>query len=102
MENDHTEAEPAMAVAPAPPPAAKVNTSLPSSVHYDVEKNADYAHLSNTSVKSYAWENVTVTVKDRSTKQPTVILNKCSGIVNAGEMLAIMGPRYVFTAFMFD
>ena len=91
MENGNAEAEPM--VTPAPETAVKVNNSLPSSVHCDVEKNADYAHLSNATVKSYAWENVSVTVKDRSTKQPTPILNKCSGVVNAGEMLAIMGPR---------
>jgi hypothetical protein len=91
MDNGNAEAEPMATLAPEK--AAKANTSLPSSVHYDVEKNADYAHLSNATVKSYAWENVSVTVKHRSTKQPTAILNKCSGVVNAGEMLAIMGPR---------
>jgi hypothetical protein len=80
-------------VALAPEGAVKVDNSRPSSANYDVEKNSDYAHLSNTSVRSYAWENVTVSVKDRATKEPTTILSKCSGVVNAGEMLAIMGPR---------
>jgi hypothetical protein len=89
MQNGSPEAT----VTPAPERAMKVNTSLPSSVHYDVEKCSDYAHLSNASVRSYAWENVSVTVKDRQTRRPTAVLDKCSGVVNAGEMLAIMGPR---------
>ncbi|ORY00162.1 ATP-binding cassette transporter-like protein [Clohesyomyces aquaticus] len=60
----------------------------------DVEKDAggDYAHLTNTVIRSFGWENVTVTVKDRSTKQPKDILSGVNGIVKAGEMVALMGP----------
>ncbi|KAF2729433.1 putative ABC transporter [Polyplosphaeria fusca] len=60
----------------------------------DVEKDAgaDYAHLTNTSIQSFSWENVTVTVKDRQTKQPKDILSGITGNVKAGEMLALMGP----------
>ncbi|KAF2472557.1 ATP-binding cassette transporter-like protein [Lindgomyces ingoldianus] len=63
-------------------------------VSVDVEKDAggDYAHLTNTAIRSFGWENVTVTVKDRSTKQPKDILSGVNGIVKAGEMLALMGP----------
>jgi hypothetical protein len=89
MENSSSETT----VTPTPEKAMKANTSLPSSVHNDIEKNADYAHLSNSSVRSYAWENVSVAVKDRQTKQQRTILHQCNGVVNAGEMLAIMGPR---------
>jgi hypothetical protein len=70
-------------------------TSKTSSFTHDVEKHADYAHLSNDVVKSFAWENDTVTVKDRETRSPKAILDNTSGAVHAGEMLAIMGPRYV-------
>jgi hypothetical protein len=51
----------------------------------DVEKDAgaDYA-LTNTSVQSYSWENVTVTVKDRQTKQLKELLSGINGIVKAG------------------
>lgn len=81
----------------------------------DVEKNAgsDYAHLTNTTIQSFSWDNVAVTVKDRETKLPKDILSGINGIVKAGqslrthiqylqcktdisiigELLALMGPR---------
>ncbi|KAH7087628.1 ATP-binding cassette transporter-like protein [Paraphoma chrysanthemicola] len=60
----------------------------------DVEKAAgqDFAHLTNESVKSFSWDNVTVTVKDRATKQPLDILSGVNGIIEGGELLALMGP----------
>ncbi|KAJ4989415.1 ABC transporter [Stagonosporopsis vannaccii] len=60
----------------------------------DVEKGTagDYAHLENSTVRSFSWRHVTVTVKDRRTKQPLDILSGVDGIVEAGEMLALMGP----------
>jgi hypothetical protein len=64
----------------------------------DVEKGAivsDYAHLTNETVHNFSWNNVTVTVKDRATKQPLDILSGINGFVEAGELLALMGPRYV-------
>jgi hypothetical protein len=63
----------------------------------DIEKDAagqDYAHLTNESVHSFSWNNITVTVKDRATKQPLDILSGVNGYVEAGELLALMGPRY--------
>ncbi|CAO2649430.1 Nn.00g068150.m01.CDS01 [Neocucurbitaria sp. VM-36] len=67
----------------------------PSNSSEDVEKDvasSDYAHLTNDTVHSFSWEDVTVTVKDRSSKQPLDILSGVNGIVDAGEMLALMGP----------
>lgn len=61
----------------------------------DVEKDAadaDFAHLTNASLHHFSWHNVTVTVKDRSTKQPLDILSNVNGVVEAGEMIALMGP----------
>ncbi|KAK8190481.1 ATP-binding cassette transporter-like protein [Phyllosticta capitalensis] len=60
----------------------------------DVEKGSygDYAHLNNDTVQSYTWDQVTVTVKDRETKQPKKILDNVSGYVQAGEIIALMGP----------
>ena len=52
----------------------------------DVEKGgADYAYLTNTTVRSYSWQDVIVTVKDRKTKQPLEILSGGNGIVEAGR-----------------
>lgn len=62
----------------------------------DVEKGtagADYAHLSNDEVRSFSWEDITVTVKDRTSGHPIDLLSNVSGMVEAGEMMALMGPR---------
>ncbi|KAF4341404.1 ABC transporter G family member 11 [Fusarium beomiforme] len=49
-------------------------------------------HLLNTRIKNFAWRNITVTVKDRETKQPKAIVDNVEGIVEAGEICALMGP----------
>lgn len=41
-------------------------------------------HLLNTTIKNFTWRNVTVTVKDRETKQPKAIVDNVEGIVEAG------------------
>ncbi|TVY42239.1 ABC transporter G family member [Lachnellula occidentalis] len=59
----------------------------------DLELNAiSGVHLVNDTVKSFGWKAMTVTVKDRTTKEPLSILTDANGIVRAGEMIAIMGP----------
>ncbi|CAN9417023.1 unnamed protein product [Alternaria alternata] len=66
-----------------------------SSTTRDVEKGnagSNYAHLSNDEVKSFSWEDVTVTVKDRVSKEPIDLLSNVSGMIEAGEMMALMGP----------
>ena len=51
----------------------------------DIEKHAvAEAHLKNTTIRNLAWKNVTVTVKDRETKQPKKIVENVEGIVEAG------------------
>ena len=67
-----------------------------SNLSTDVEKdaaNSNHAHLTNDSVHTFSWENVTVTVTDRSSKQPLDILSNVSGMVETGELIALMGPR---------
>ena len=49
-------------------------------------------HLLNTTIKNFTWRDVTVTVKDRETKQPKAIVDNVQGIVEAGEICALMGP----------
>ena len=50
----------------------------------DLERRPTDAHLRNTTVNSFAWENITVTVKDTKTKQPKDLLQGVNGIVEAG------------------
>ena len=49
-------------------------------------------HLTNDSVQSFCWSDVTVTVKDRRTKQPLPILASSYGHATAGQVVALMGP----------
>ena len=52
----------------------------------DVENGAvSEAHLLNTTVQSITWRSVTVTVKDRETKQQKIIVDNVEGIVEAGK-----------------
>ncbi|KAF4122768.1 ABC-type branched-chain amino acid transport system, ATPase component, partial [Geosmithia morbida] len=50
------------------------------------------AHLVNNAIDTFSWRDMRVVVKDRETGQPIDILAEASGLVRAGEMLAIMGP----------
>lgn len=60
---------------------------------HDIEKNEDdHSHLTNTTISSFCWEDVSVTVKDRSSHQPKNLLTNVSGSLAAGQMLALMGP----------
>lgn len=52
----------------------------------DVEKGAD-VHLRNTTVHNITWRSVTVTVKDRQTKQAKAIVDNVEGVVEAGKCL---------------
>ncbi|KFY40992.1 hypothetical protein V495_05137 [Pseudogymnoascus sp. VKM F-4514 (FW-929)] len=54
----------------------------------DLERRPTDAHLRNTTVKNFAWQDINVTVKDTKTKQAKALLHNVSGIVNAGTHLA--------------
>jgi len=65
--------------APAGPSGKEASASV------DVESHAmAEAHLKNSTVRNISWSGVTVTVKDRDTKQPKVIVDNVEGIVEAG------------------
>ena len=51
----------------------------------DIEqKPLDDAHLMNNDVRTFVWRSVTVTVRDKASKQPKAILDNVDGIVEAG------------------
>ena len=51
-----------------------------------VERQASTkARLENTTVDNFGWQNVTVNVKDRVSKQPIPIIENVNGFVNAGQ-----------------
>jgi hypothetical protein len=51
----------------------------------DVESNFKALKaLKNTEVTSFAWKNITVTVKDNETKEPKLLLDNVHGVVKPG------------------
>ncbi|KAM5472140.1 hypothetical protein MferCBS49748_001588 [Microsporum ferrugineum] len=59
----------------------------------DLEANGDeHPFLMNHTVEHFSWKSVTVSVKDRETKQPKAILSNASGYVSKGELMVLMGP----------
>ncbi|KAJ5720727.1 uncharacterized protein N7483_008661 [Penicillium malachiteum] len=60
----------------------------------DIERGSDEAgyFLTNSSVKSFSWSGLNVTVKDRQTKEARDLIHDISGDVQQGEMVALMGP----------
>jgi ABC-type multidrug transport system ATPase subunit len=51
----------------------------------DIEqKPVNDAHLMNDTVRNFAWQGITVVVKDRKTKEPKAILKNVEGFVRAG------------------
>ncbi|KAJ5224017.1 hypothetical protein N7468_008559 [Penicillium chermesinum] len=55
-----------------------------------VERSTDW--LVNSSVDTFSWSGVTVTVKDRKTKAPLNLVSDICGHVQKGELVALMGP----------
>lgn len=56
--------------------------------HKDVEQHAiEGTHLFNTTAQNISWRGITVTVKDRETKQPKAIVDSVEGYVEAGQFL---------------
>ncbi|KAK0267921.1 hypothetical protein LTR91_019984 [Friedmanniomyces endolithicus] len=60
----------------------------------DVERihGGGYTRLQNAGIRSFGWKGVTVNVNDRHSRAPKAILSDVTGIVKAGEMIAILGP----------
>lgn len=76
-----------------PPDDTTTMKPSPDVATSDVEKQVDAVSLfANDDVESLAWEGLTVTVKDRTSGYNRDILHNISGIVQPGQMLALMGP----------
>ncbi|KAL2863413.1 putative ABC transporter [Aspergillus lucknowensis] len=58
----------------------------------DLERNEGHQFLLNHSVQSFSWSDLTVTVKDRRTKQPRNLIENINGGAQQGELVALMGP----------
>ncbi|KAL4955224.1 P-loop containing nucleoside triphosphate hydrolase protein [Aspergillus filifer] len=58
----------------------------------DLERNDADQFLMNHSIRDFSWKDLTVTVKDRRTKQPRNLIDGLNGSVQQGELLALMGP----------
>lgn len=58
----------------------------------DLERNDDGLFLMNRSVRDFSWNGLSVTVKDRQTKEPRDLISNITGDVQQGEMVALMGP----------
>ncbi|CAJ2510241.1 Uu.00g061410.m01.CDS01 [Anthostomella pinea] len=85
-------AEYAAAPANARKEAPSAMTSQPGT-NLDIEQDAGGdMHLLNRTVYNLTWRGVTVTVKDRKTKQLRNIVDNMEGMVEAGEICALMGP----------
>ncbi|PYH74738.1 putative ABC transporter [Aspergillus vadensis CBS 113365] len=58
----------------------------------DLERNEAPSYFKNNTVNNFSWRDLTVTVKDRHTKQPRNLIDGISGSVQQGELVALMGP----------
>jgi hypothetical protein len=52
-------------------------------------QNSHESHMFNDRVHSLSWSNITLTVKDRSTKQPKDLVTGVSGHIEAGKYASI-------------
>lgn len=59
--------------------------ALGPDLEVDLERNDDQLFLMNRSVQDFSWSGLTVTVKDRQTKQARDLICDISGDVQRGE-----------------
>ena len=55
----------------------------------DVERGSALEPLVNATVNLLSWDGITVTVRDRETKQPKLLLDHVGGHVNAGKNIRV-------------
>jgi hypothetical protein len=71
--------------------ASQVNGS--GHLAHDLESAAE-VHLRNEVVKNIIWKGVKVTVNDRETKQPKVIVDNVAGFVSNGQSPFFFSIRF--------
>lgn len=60
-------------------------TPLNSFTSADLEKNESNQFLMNHTVQDFSWSGLTVTVKDRQTKEARDLINDVSGSMQQGK-----------------
>ena len=50
----------------------------------DLEKSVSHDYMTNSDVDEMTWTNISVTVTDKNTKQPKLLLSSVSGQLKAG------------------
>lgn len=77
-------------------PLVELKSRAPDAFSSDSERGFEHnARLKNTTVKHFVWQDVTVTVQDRATKQPKAILENVDGVVLAGLILFPAIPPWI-------
>jgi len=63
-----------------------MRNQMSTSVSLDTERQtSNEFYMFNNVVRSLSWSNLTLTVEDRSTKQPRDLISRVSGHVKAGD-----------------
>lgn len=71
--------------------------SLRDTPYKDIEQHAvAEAYLCNTTARNLSWRGITVTVKDRETKQSKIIVDNVEGYVEAGQSLHLIPANFVY------
>jgi hypothetical protein len=85
-----------MATTASLPPGAESDQDFASKEPHqmasiDIEaRGAAEAHLKNTTVQNISWKGMTVTVKDRDSKQPKRLIDGLEGVVYAGMIRSFL------------
>lgn len=65
--------------------SSKIAMAKSETSTHDMEQGAVPEPLYNSTLKNLSWQNITVTVSDRKTKAPKLLLDDVSGEIKAGE-----------------
>lgn len=75
------------------PQGSASNQAIDSFVLDVEQKSVDDAYLNNSTISTFAWQGINVTIKDRESSQPKAILENVEGYVNTGNISKI---QYVY------